>query len=78
MLTGLTRLWIALVVWVVLVVRAFAVRRIRGIFSSEKRHWCADTKIDGTKRFDSDELTYEIFGPRVTVDAFTLYRLKAA
>jgi hypothetical protein len=66
-LTGLKRLRIALVELVVVVVGGFTVWRIRGIFGSEKRPSYADTKIDGTKPFKPKELTYEVFGPPVTV-----------
>jgi hypothetical protein len=52
MLTGLTRLWIALLVLVVVVVRGLGVGRIRGTFGSEKRPSRADTRIDGPERFN--------------------------
>ena len=36
--------------------------RLHGIFGSEKRPSYADSKVDDTTRFNSKQLTYEVFG----------------
>lgn len=59
----LKRLWLVLVILAVIGAGGLTVKRLHGMFGSEKRLSYADTRTDETRPVNPQHMTYEIFGP---------------
>lgn len=73
----LGRVWIPLVVLLVVVIWAFSVSRLHGMFGSGSGESYADSQAEEIQGFAPKRMTYEVFGPAGSVADISYFDVNA-